>query len=175
MTGLLNRLVRAIQSSTLRRRVAAYLVDLFVVMGIVMVTLFVTVLVYGSWKYAGDPRLIKDMIASPQTQAFAQASHAIFFFSYFTLAHWYFGQTVGKWLFGIEVTHNRHSLSFPRALLRSFGYFVSGSLTLGLGYLPALFRDDERTLHDIIAGTDVKPRASAARRTSAERDENLAA
>lgn len=151
----IQRLGRSFQSATLRRRLAAYCIDLIVIMGIVMVTLIVAVGAYGSWKYAGDQRLMKDMIASRQTEAFAQISHAIFFFSYFTLAHWYFGQTIGKWMMGIEVTHHRHSLSFSRSLLRSFGYLVSGSFTLGLGYLPALFRQDERTLHDLIAGTDV--------------------
>lgn len=155
MHYILQSLGRSFQSTTLRRRLVAYFIDLFVIMGVVMATLFAAVLAYGSWKYAGDPRLMKDMISSPSTQAFAQASHAIFFFSYFTLAHWYFGQTLGKWLMGVEVTHHRHSLGFTRSLLRSLGYFVSGSLTLGLGYLPALFRQDERTLHDLIAGTDV--------------------
>lgn len=154
--------MRAFYSTTLRRRIAAYLIDLFVILGIVMATLLVAVLGYGSWKYAGDPAMMKDLVSSPQTEAFAQGSHAIFFFSYFTLAHWYFGQTIGKWLMGIEVTHHRHSLSFSRSLLRSFGYLVSGSLTLGLGYLPALFRKDERTLHDMIAGTDVALKAKPA-------------
>lgn len=147
--------MRAFYSTTLRRRVAAYLIDLLVIMGIVMVTLFAAVLAYGSLKFAGDPAMIKDLVSSPRTEAFAQLAHAIFFFSYFTLAHWYFGQTIGKWMMGIEVTHHRHSLSFSRSILRSFGYLVSGSFTLGLGYLPALFRQDERTLHDMIAGTDV--------------------
>ena len=154
--------MRALKSPVLRRRLAAYVIDLCVILGIVIVTLFASVMIYGSWKYAGDARLIKDMIASPETEAFAQLAHAIFFFSYFTLAHWYFGQTVGKWLMGIEVTHHRHSLSFSRSLLRSFGYLVSGSFTLGLGYLPALFRKDERTLHDMIAGTDVGFKAKPA-------------
>jgi uncharacterized RDD family membrane protein YckC len=147
--------MQAFHSATLRRRIAAYFIDLFVIMGIVMVTLFVAVMAYGSWKYAGDPAMMKDMVSSRRTESFAQLAHAIFFFSYFTLAHWYFGQTIGKWLMGIEVTHHRHGLSFSRSLLRSFGYLVSGSFTLGLGYLPALFRKDERTLHDMIAGTDV--------------------
>lgn len=158
--------MQALKSPTIKRRIAAYAIDLLVIMGLVMVTLFVAVFAYGSWKYAGDQRLIKDMVSSPQTQAFAQLAHAIFFFSYFTLAHWYFGQTAGKWLMGIEVTHHRHSLSFSRSLLRSFGYFVSGSLTLGLGYLPALFRADERTLHDIIAGTDVTLKTKPAEKSS---------
>jgi uncharacterized RDD family membrane protein YckC len=154
--------MRALKSPVLRRRLAAYVIDLFVILGIVVVTLLASVMIYGSWKYAGDARLMKDMISSKETEAFAQLAHAVFFFSYFTLAHWYFGQTVGKWLMGIEVTHHRHSLSLSRSFLRSIGYFVSGSLTLGLGYLPALFRQDERTLHDLIAGTDVSFKAKPA-------------
>lgn len=166
--------MRALYSTTIRRRFLAYLIDLLAIMAIVVVTLLVTIFTYGAWKYAGDERMIKDLVASPQTAAFAQVAHAVFYFSYFTLAHWYFGQTVGKWVTGVEVKHHRHGLSLSRSVLRSFGYLLSGSFTFGLGYLPALFRRDERTLHDIIADTDVVLTASVAA-NSAPRDESRAA
>jgi uncharacterized RDD family membrane protein YckC len=140
-------------------------------------TLATSVLTYGLVKYAGDTRLIKAMLASPETGLFAQLAHAVFYFSYFTLCHWYFGRTIGKWATGLEVTHQQQGLSLPRSLLRSTGYLVSGSFTFGIGFLIALFRKDGRALHDILADTDVRrtPRQQAGERKTSPADQRTAA
>jgi uncharacterized RDD family membrane protein YckC len=144
-------------SPVLRLRATAYLIDLCAIYLLAVATLAVSVLTYGLVRYAGDTRLIKAMLASPETGYFVQLAHAIFYFSYFTLCHWYFGRTIGKWATGLEVTHKQeNSLSFSRSFLRSTGYLISGSFTFGIGFLIALFRKDGRALHDIIADTDVK-------------------
>lgn len=63
--------------------------------------------------------------------------------------------TVGKWLLNIRVRHkDGGNLSFPRALVRAFAYFLS-SATLNIGYLMALFTENKRALHDKIAGSRV--------------------
>ena len=66
------------------------------------------------------------------------------------------GQTLGKWATGLRVVRlDGLPLTFPSSLLRHvIGYPVS-ILTLGIGFLMAVFSADGRALHDIIAGTVV--------------------
>ena len=60
--------------------------------------------------------------------------------------------TPGKLLVGLRVVREDGSrLEFPRALLR----FVAEPLSLGTGYLVALFTPSGQALHDIVAGTVV--------------------
>ncbi len=63
--------------------------------------------------------------------------------------------TLGKWLLNIRVRSvDGGDLSFPRALVRAFAYFLS-SATLNIGYLMALVTRDKRALHDFVAGSRV--------------------
>ncbi len=63
--------------------------------------------------------------------------------------------TLGKYLLNIRVrSRDGGSLSFPRALLRAFAYFLS-SATFNIGYLMALFTENHRALHDYAAGSRV--------------------
>ncbi|MEL6308355.1 MAG: RDD family protein [Chloroflexota bacterium] len=76
------------------------------------------------------------------------------------LYNWYFwtrqdGQTPGKRMMGLRVIKADGSqLSDVDALIRALGYYVSG-LVFSLGYIWALFDDQSRTWHDIMAGTRV--------------------
>ncbi len=66
------------------------------------------------------------------------------------------GQTIGKMFTGIRIVRNDgKAVSFTGVLLRNIvGYFLS-IITLGLGFVLALFNIKGRALHDFIAGTVV--------------------
>ncbi|MEM9950149.1 MAG: RDD family protein [Chloroflexota bacterium] len=74
--------------------------------------------------------------------------------------NWYFwtrqdGQTPGKMAMNLRVVKADGSqLSDVDALIRAVGYYVSG-FVLALGYIWALFDDQKRTWHDMLAGTIV--------------------
>jgi uncharacterized RDD family membrane protein YckC len=139
------------------RRALAYLVDLGVVYLLAVVTLVGCVAVYGQVKFGGDPRLMTALAAAKTTRNFVFWAHAAIYFSYFTIAQWYAGRTIGKVLFGLRVCGaGGADLSFGRSVARTFGYIVSGQLTLGVGFLLPLFRQDRRALHDIITATFVR-------------------
>ena len=64
------------------------------------------------------------------------------------------GQTIGKMAVGLRVAVNEGPVDVSHAVVRFLATGVT-LLTLGIGYLPALFGRDRRALHDRIAGTDV--------------------
>ena len=64
------------------------------------------------------------------------------------------GQTIGKMAAGLRVAVNEGPVDVSHAVVRFLATGVT-LLTLGLGYLPALFGSNRRALHDRIAGTDV--------------------
>ena len=75
-----------------------------------------------------------------------------------TYATWFVGRyaaTLGKMAFGLRViTGDGSSVSYLRALGRALGEIVSG-MVLYLGYLIAVFDDQNRTLHDFFCDTRV--------------------
>lgn len=65
------------------------------------------------------------------------------------------GQTIGKMITGVRVVgDDGRRVDVGGAILRMAGCLLS-VLTLGLGYLPALFSADSRALQDRMAGTRV--------------------
>ena len=64
--------------------------------------------------------------------------------------------TLGKNLVGIAVVKKDRSapISFPRALLRAIGYYVSAALFFG-GFVLAFVDDRKRALHDFFGGSVV--------------------
>jgi uncharacterized RDD family membrane protein YckC len=66
------------------------------------------------------------------------------------------GQTLGKWATGLRIVRlDGKPMTFVSSLLRHvIGYLVS-FITLGLGFLLAIFHAQGRALHDILAGTVV--------------------
>lgn len=72
------------------------------------------------------------------------------FIGYFTFFHTYDGQTPAKMIIRIKVvTEEGALLSLPRALARSFGYFISGFF-FGFGFLISIFEKKKRALHDLL-------------------------
>ena len=92
-----------------------------------------------------------------RTQLVARILHLFFYCSYFTFCHWYWGQTLGKKTFTLTVTSNDNTeLSFWQSFLRTLGYVVNTSFTLGIGFIMAYYREDGKGLHDLLAKTSVK-------------------
>lgn len=137
------------------RRVGAYLLDLLVIYLFAVATVVFFVAVYSIWNYAGDARILKSIAASEEVRHFARFSHVILLLSYFTLAHWYFGKTVGKWALGLELKSHHGEISVWKSASRTVLFFLTGNLTFGLGFLLPVFRKDGRTLHDLLCHTDV--------------------
>jgi uncharacterized RDD family membrane protein YckC len=138
------------------RRGAAYFLDLCAIYLTVVTTLVFCVYAYGKLKLDGNPEAMQLLLKAPSTRAFTFWAHGIVFLSYFTLAQWYAGRTLGKWILGLQVVGGgANELSLGKAFLRTLGYILSGQLTLGVGFLVPLFRRDGRALHDLISGTHV--------------------
>jgi uncharacterized RDD family membrane protein YckC len=75
-------------------------------------------------------------------------------FGYYTFFLTKFGATLGKMAVGIKiVTAEGGPISFGRAAARYFCATFLEVFTLWIGYLIALFDDQNRTLHDRICGT----------------------
>jgi uncharacterized RDD family membrane protein YckC len=79
---------------------------------------------------------------------------AIVKLSYFTAFTAVGGQTIGKMAMGIRVVGERGPIDFACAMRRTFAGLLT-VLTAGLGFLPAFFGKDRRTLHDRLTGTRV--------------------
>lgn len=66
------------------------------------------------------------------------------------------GQTIGKWATGLRIIRvDDKPLTFLSSLLRHVVGYLASFLTLGLGFLLAVFSSQGRALHDLIAGTVV--------------------
>jgi uncharacterized RDD family membrane protein YckC len=86
---------------------------------------------------------------------------------YFTTLHTIWGATIGKRAMRIKVIDaDGNPPSFPRALLRFFGCFLSAAPIL-CGFFMAGFTQNKQALHDYIAGTRV------IRQSSVNRDKTL--
>ncbi len=64
------------------------------------------------------------------------------------------GQTLGKMAMGLRVEATDGRLTFGSAVVRVVAT-IAGGLVMGAGFIPALWRDDRRAVHDQIAHTRV--------------------
>jgi len=151
-------------------RAIAYLVDLGTVAMITVILQVALVFLYAIMFQSAPAQ-------SPETLTLlARVNHITVYLAYFTLAHWYWGYTLGKKLCGLQLTCSQN-ISFLRSLARSFSYIASGQLTFGVGFSLALFRSDNRALHDIFCNTSVefvRPKEMAQPQTE-EADQSKAA
>jgi uncharacterized RDD family membrane protein YckC len=67
------------------------------------------------------------------------------------------GQTLGKWATGLQIARvsDGEPIGFGRAALRHLIGYALSFVTLGLGFLFAVFNPQGRGLHDFLAGTIV--------------------
>ncbi|WP_413308265.1 RDD family protein [Bacillus sp. 1P10SD] len=80
---------------------------------------------------------------------------AIIFYLYFVLMTKYFGQTLGKMVFGLKVVDlNKEELTWGTILFREWiGRFISA--TIIIGYIIVAFLPKKQGLHDIFSDTTV--------------------
>jgi uncharacterized RDD family membrane protein YckC len=145
-------------------RCGAFLIDYIVLAGIVAFSTLIARFFGGGARLAGG---------TVETMGFIVAL-GFTVLNFVLLTAWR-GQTIGKWATGLRIEQmDGRDLSVLRALLRHLiGYPVS-FLTLGLGFLIAIFNAQGRALHDLVAGTVVvrdlaarRPKPQSPRRQSA--------
>jgi uncharacterized RDD family membrane protein YckC len=92
-----------------------------------------------------------------ETNLFAPISiaTAVTFYTYFVLMTKFYGQTLGKMVFGLKVIGlKEESLSWKTILFREWiGRFISS--TIFIGYVLSAFLSKKQGLHDIFADTTV--------------------
>jgi len=111
----------------------------------------------GAERYLLSPEALPPSL---QTKAWLAGASLVMwglFALYYVLHGWARrGGTPGTRLLGLRLVdwHQRVPIGYPRALLRMVAVLVSLA-TLGVGFLLPLFRRDRKTLHDLLAGTQV--------------------
>ena len=143
--------VEALLPSGVRPRMVAALIDHAILLAIDLVVVYFTLrmaaLAMSDWR----------MLPPAPLLAFLGLVK-LAYFSAFTAVG---GQTIGKMAAGIRVISvDADSLDIPRAMERAVAVLVS-LITLGIGFLPALFGPGRRALHDRVARTRVVALPSA--------------
>jgi uncharacterized RDD family membrane protein YckC len=143
---------------SLSRRALAYAIDFLILVGITDAL--------RRWALPMKLDIGQVNIESSET---ALAALITYFYSGYFLHR--FGQTVGRMALGVYVVDCKTGgpIGFIRAGLRdSLGRNLSISI-MGIGYLIAFFREDRRTLHDLIFSTRVVRKRSEEKPISAPR------
>lgn len=146
--------VAAAQPAGFLRRAVAFLIDFFIIE-----MLYLVLLVAGFFAVrmstGGEGLLLSEEGSLTPLVAPFVAAWFCLFLGYFTFFHAYGGQTPAKMLIRIKVvTSGAVPLSPFRALVRSFGYFLS-SFFFGFGFFIALFEKKKRAMHDLLTRTEV--------------------
>jgi uncharacterized RDD family membrane protein YckC len=127
------------------RRVVAALIDYIILLSVD------AAVVYFTFQIAGLPLTEWRSIPLAPLVLFLLMVKAAYF-SVFTMVG---GQTVGKMATGIRVvTDNDCDVEPSRAVQRALATLASLA-TAGIAFVPVLFSDDRRALHDRLAGTRV--------------------
>ena len=125
-------------------RLFAFLIDSL------LIELFTLAVTFAGAKAAGV-----DPCGCGKYEAFAAGFGYLLFVVYFAWFHSHGGQTAGKAIMKIKVVRlSGEEVSFWRAFLRAFGYYIS-MLPLCIGFLWALWDGKRQTWHDKLAGTMV--------------------
>lgn len=121
----------------------AYLLDLVVIGSLN------GILVYPVFRLAGFPMDKASMFAPLSIVT------AVVFYAYFVLMTKFFGQTLGKMVFGLKVTTVEHTkLNWSTVLFREWiGRFISG--TIFVLYAVVAFLPKKQGIHDLFADTVV--------------------
>jgi uncharacterized RDD family membrane protein YckC len=126
-------------------RCGALLVDYTLAIGIIAFTTLLARTVGGSVQWTGEAMLAVGYLVSL----------VVLVLNFFVLPV-FTGATVGKWATGLRIERlSGARLGFGHATLRHTVGYLASLLTLGLGFLLAVFDAEGRALHDRIAGTIV--------------------
>ncbi len=140
-----------VECRLLPRRIAATMIDL-----VVLGEIWYAFIAIGAWSFDQSCLEFLYHLATQISWRIGYYLIAITtMLSYFTLLHSYHGQTIGKFLFRLQVVAADESpVTVAQALLRSTGG-VLALLCVGFGYLMALFDPQQRGWNDRLAGTRV--------------------
>lgn len=126
-------------------RCGALLIDYTIIVGIIALATLVARMLGGGAYWSGSAVITVGYLAAI----------AIAALNFIVLAG-FSGRTLGKWATGLRIERkNGKPLSFWRAGLRHLLGYTLSLLTLGLGFLLAVFTIEGRALHDRLAGTIV--------------------
>lgn len=136
-------------------RSIAFVLDLFI-----LNILFLFLILGGTW--AVGMGLTAISLDSPSTELIRFMVDLyvwvwlMLFLGYFFLFMACGGQTPAKRILRLKVLRkDDQAVNWKSALLRTLGYFLSGPLLLGLGFLLIVVHPRKMALHDLIAGTTV--------------------
>ena len=127
-------------------RCGAVLIDYIILISIPVIGLILS-------NYAGEDgaRLLNNYIMNT-----AWLIMILFAVTDFVLLPILSGQSLGKLMTGLRVVQtDGNQPSLGKFFLRHFVGYIATFLTLGLGFLPALFNKSGRALHDYLSGTVV--------------------
>jgi uncharacterized RDD family membrane protein YckC len=153
-----------LQPAGLLRRLPATLVDMTVYCATCGLLAYPAIRAIDWHPVFDDPSVAIDTLSDPAWIAHAAGILGLWvalWWCYFAVGWGLVGTTIGKWLFGVTIVDHRgrSPIGLSRAFLRLAAYSVS-SVTLGMGHLLVVLREDKRALHDVLAGTWVVRRRS---------------
>lgn len=129
------------------RRAIAFAIDFFIVEFLYLFLIGIGIL--GVRLSRGGEFFPSDSLLSSLAIPFISVWFFLFI-GYFTFFHSYDGQTPAKMIIRIKVVDQAGTLlSFRRAMVRSFSYFISGFF-FGFGFLISIFEKKKRALHDLL-------------------------
>ncbi|MFQ5588784.1 MAG: RDD family protein [Nitrospiria bacterium] len=130
------------------RRAVAHVID-----GMILFTLFLCFIFFG-WMGLSTSQGIDSLYYSGSGEIIFLA-YGFLYVGYYTFFHAFGGQTPAKMILRIRVVNRAgESPSYPHALMRTFGFFLS-HLFFGFGFFLALVDRKKRALHDLLVKTEV--------------------
>jgi uncharacterized RDD family membrane protein YckC len=165
----------ALKPAGVLRRLPATLIDMAVYCGICALLAYPAVRAIDWQPVIEDPTTVIEVVSDPSWIAHAAGIIGLWialWWCYFAMGWGLIGTTVGKWIFGLVIVDHRgrSPIGLSRAFLRLAAYSVS-SVTIGMGHLLIVLRDDKRALHDVLAGTWVVVRTKTAARNEETHDD----
>ena len=129
-------------------RVAAFIIDLILILGTAALTLGVGLFFTGVGFSIGSGRFINVLIPIYLILLFLGST-------YFVFLEGFTGKTIGKMILGIRIIRDDgESMRLWEAFVRWLGYFVS-AFFIFVGFIWAIFDSKNQTWHDKFAGTYV--------------------
>ncbi|MFQ5579796.1 MAG: RDD family protein [Nitrospiria bacterium] len=132
------------------RRAISFCIDLMIISGLYLVLVLVGIMGIGKAENVGGVLVLSEVFTSFFSGGF------FLFVGYFTFFHAYDGQTPAKMILRIKViAMDGRQLSPLHSALRAGGYFLSGPLSFGFGFLFSIIERKKRALHDLLTASQV--------------------
>jgi uncharacterized RDD family membrane protein YckC len=133
-------------------RFQAFVIDMVILSVAQLVASAFIQMVLGFFRFTGLSAALENLF---KDTTLGGAILLLFGIAYFTLSWTLVGFTPGKAILGLKVQRQTGGkISFGRALLRFFGYWIS-ALPVFLGFLWIIWDPKRQGWHDKIAGTNV--------------------